>query len=210
MSILGETTMSVLASIPPLTSTTAKITIGVFIIIASIAYMIHLPSPMCLTRVLVAAIKQAEETYLEVIDVGVFPKSDSHTAETLSSAHPPDQGVAYPRSDPPQLPLNPPVIARIFQGPGVHCPQLHRRDSPALGAVTRAVSLRQRHTHSSDLKAANATFSYNISQSSTAAEHHWTLDVAHVLKLCRDPTCALCAKMMSAPAEEAEPGNPAG
>ncbi|KAJ7117772.1 hypothetical protein C8R44DRAFT_879310 [Mycena epipterygia] len=48
------------------------------------ACLLHFASPMRLTRVLVAAIKQAEETYCEAIEAGVLSKSDLHIARLLS------------------------------------------------------------------------------------------------------------------------------
>jgi len=118
MSSLSETTMSVLESAPPM-SATAKVIIGVLILTMA-AFSTHYASPMHLTRVLVAAIVNVETIYVETIEAGVLSKFDAGTAETLSmcatsdsptllsltsSAQPPNQGVAYPRSEPPRFPV---------------------------------------------------------------------------------------------------------
>ncbi|KAJ7117786.1 hypothetical protein C8R44DRAFT_879323 [Mycena epipterygia] len=55
-----------------------KLTIGV-LIITSMAYIIHLASPIRLTRVLLVAIGNIEKTYAEAIEAGVLCKSDVDT-----------------------------------------------------------------------------------------------------------------------------------
>ncbi|KAJ7117792.1 hypothetical protein C8R44DRAFT_738667 [Mycena epipterygia] len=75
--------MSFLASAPS-TSTTTKV-IFVALLIVSLACLSHFASPMRLTRVLVAAIDNVANTYLEAIEAGVLSKSDVYTAAMLSS-----------------------------------------------------------------------------------------------------------------------------
>ncbi|KAJ7117830.1 hypothetical protein C8R44DRAFT_879367 [Mycena epipterygia] len=75
--------MSLVAS-SPLTSTTDKVMIGVFFLIMATA-IINRASPMRLTRLLVAAIKDAEKTYLDAIEAGILSKSDVDAAAILSS-----------------------------------------------------------------------------------------------------------------------------
>ncbi|KAJ7117785.1 hypothetical protein C8R44DRAFT_854556 [Mycena epipterygia] len=72
-----------LASAPP-TRTTTKLTIGL-LVIPSMTYIIHLASPLRLTRVLVAAISNVEKTYLEAVEAGMLSRLDVHTAAMLSS-----------------------------------------------------------------------------------------------------------------------------
>ncbi|KAJ7117783.1 hypothetical protein C8R44DRAFT_879320 [Mycena epipterygia] len=81
MSSFSETSFSLLASDPP-TSTATRVIFGA-LLIASMVCLIHFASPMRLTRVLVAAIKDAEETYLEAIEAGVLSKFDIDTAAML-------------------------------------------------------------------------------------------------------------------------------
>ncbi|KAJ7117802.1 hypothetical protein C8R44DRAFT_738678 [Mycena epipterygia] len=75
--------MLFLASVPS-TSTTAKVIFVAFLIV-SLVFLIHFASPMRLTRVLVAAIDNVANTYLEAIEAGVLSRSDVHTAAMLSS-----------------------------------------------------------------------------------------------------------------------------
>ncbi|KAJ7117774.1 hypothetical protein C8R44DRAFT_201175 [Mycena epipterygia] len=83
MSTLGDATLSVLTSAPPM-STIAKAIIGVLLLSTMMAFIIHHASPMRLTDVLVAAIKDTETAYLTAIEAGVLSKSDVHTAAMLS------------------------------------------------------------------------------------------------------------------------------
>ncbi|KAJ7117751.1 hypothetical protein C8R44DRAFT_983200 [Mycena epipterygia] len=83
MSSLSETTMTFLASDPPMSTTTEVIFLA--LLITSLACLVHFASPMRLTRVLVAAIDNVANTYLEAIEAGVLSKSDVHTAAMLSS-----------------------------------------------------------------------------------------------------------------------------
>ncbi|KAJ7117756.1 hypothetical protein C8R44DRAFT_738635 [Mycena epipterygia] len=86
MSSLSETTLeSVLTSAPPMSATASKVIIGVLVLTTMMAFIVHLASPMRLTRVLVAAISNAEQTYLEAIETGVLSQSDVHITGMLSS-----------------------------------------------------------------------------------------------------------------------------
>ncbi|KAJ7117773.1 hypothetical protein C8R44DRAFT_879311 [Mycena epipterygia] len=82
MSSFSETSLSLLASNPPASTTTKVIFIVLVLTMASV--MIHLASPVRLMRVLVAAINQTEEMYLKAIEAGALSKTDVHIAEMLS------------------------------------------------------------------------------------------------------------------------------
>ncbi|KAJ7117781.1 hypothetical protein C8R44DRAFT_738656 [Mycena epipterygia] len=164
MSTLSETTLSVLASAPP-TSTTAKINIGV-VALTLATFIIHFASPMHLTCVLVAAIKDAEETYLEAIETGALSKSDVHITAMMTSLQ---IEVSHIR----QVTLRNSMsrfeaLCDFFKGRTftvlkcirevraleAHIEILkeeHLRDPNAfaLGTVMQTVFLRQRHTHGS-------------------------------------------------------------
>ncbi|KAJ6527204.1 hypothetical protein DFH09DRAFT_1094872 [Mycena vulgaris] len=84
MSSLSETSLTILASTPPTSSTTNKVLFGVFVLTMA-ACIVHYASPMRLTRVLVAAIAEAEKTYLEAVEAGVLSKYDVHMGGTLTS-----------------------------------------------------------------------------------------------------------------------------
>ncbi|KAJ6534696.1 hypothetical protein DFH09DRAFT_1405340, partial [Mycena vulgaris] len=60
-----------------------KVLLGVFVL-TMVAYIVHYASLMRLTRILVAAIADAERIYLEALEAGVLSKSDTRTAETLA------------------------------------------------------------------------------------------------------------------------------
>ncbi|KAJ7117777.1 hypothetical protein C8R44DRAFT_738652 [Mycena epipterygia] len=167
MSALSETTLSVLASAPP-TSTTAKINIGV-VILALATFIIYCASPMHLTCVLVAAIKDAEETYLEAIETGALSKSDVHITAMMTSLQ---IKVSTIREASLRNSLSLcGALGAFFKGRSftilkcirevgdleAHIEILkeeHLRDpaSLALGTVARTVSLRQRPTNGSSLK----------------------------------------------------------
>ncbi|KAJ7117750.1 hypothetical protein C8R44DRAFT_879294 [Mycena epipterygia] len=83
MSDISEISLSFLAS-NPTTSMMAKVIFRV-LLIASLACLIHFVSPMWLTRVLVAAIDNVANTYLEAIEAGVLFNSDVHTVAKLSN-----------------------------------------------------------------------------------------------------------------------------
>ncbi|KAJ7491973.1 hypothetical protein FB451DRAFT_1388415 [Mycena latifolia] len=83
MSCLSGTTLSLLASAPPPTSTTKSILLGALVFTA-VAYIVYYASPACLTPILVTAIAETEKTYLEAMEAGVLPKSDADTAATLT------------------------------------------------------------------------------------------------------------------------------
>ncbi|KAJ6527200.1 hypothetical protein DFH09DRAFT_1328167 [Mycena vulgaris] len=84
MSSLSEASLSVLASTPPTSSTANKVLFGVFGLTLATC-IIYYASSMRLTRVLVAAIANTENTYLEALEAGVLSNSDVHTAEIMSS-----------------------------------------------------------------------------------------------------------------------------
>ncbi|KAJ7117776.1 hypothetical protein C8R44DRAFT_201189 [Mycena epipterygia] len=166
MSSLSETSLSLLASGPP-TSTTTKVIVGA-LLIASMAYLIHLASPMRLTCVLVAAIDDVEKTYFEAIEAGVLSKSDVHTAAMLSSLQ---IEVSNIREATLRNSLSTcQALREFFKGRTltvlgcireVHKLETHIEilkeehlrvaNPPAFETVARTVSLRQRHTHSSSL-----------------------------------------------------------
>ncbi|KAJ7696481.1 hypothetical protein B0H17DRAFT_1177910 [Mycena rosella] len=82
-STVAQTSLSFIASAPT-TGSTPKMLVGACAI-ALVAYIIHRAAPMHLTRVLVAAITDAEKTYLEALEAGVSFNSDSHMSERLTS-----------------------------------------------------------------------------------------------------------------------------
>ncbi|KAJ7491962.1 hypothetical protein FB451DRAFT_1501207 [Mycena latifolia] len=84
MSCLSGTSLSLLASAPPPTSTAANILLGALVFTAA-AYTVYYTSPTRLTPILVAAIAETEKTYFEALEAGVLPKSDADTATTLTS-----------------------------------------------------------------------------------------------------------------------------
>ncbi|KAJ7117769.1 hypothetical protein C8R44DRAFT_879307 [Mycena epipterygia] len=83
MSSLSETSLSVLVSNPPTSTTT--IVIFTVLVLTMASFIIHFASPMRLTHVLVAAISNVEKSYLEAIEAGALSKTDVHIAEMLSS-----------------------------------------------------------------------------------------------------------------------------
>ncbi|KAJ6488076.1 hypothetical protein DFH09DRAFT_1339329 [Mycena vulgaris] len=76
--------LSLLASAPPPSSTTSKVLLGVLGLTLA-ACIIHYASPMRLTRVLLAAIADAEDAYLEALEAGILSHTDVHTAEMMSN-----------------------------------------------------------------------------------------------------------------------------
>ncbi|KAJ6527246.1 hypothetical protein DFH09DRAFT_164055 [Mycena vulgaris] len=84
MSSLSETSLSLLASAPPPSSTASKVLL-VGIVITLVLCTIYYASPMHLTRVLVATIAHTETIYLEALEAGVLSNSDVHTAEIMFS-----------------------------------------------------------------------------------------------------------------------------
>ncbi|KAJ6488072.1 hypothetical protein DFH09DRAFT_1455919 [Mycena vulgaris] len=84
MSSFSGPALSLLASAPPPSSTTSKVLLGVLGLTLA-ACIIHYASPLRLTRVLVAAIANAENAYLEALEASVFSNADVHMAEIMSS-----------------------------------------------------------------------------------------------------------------------------
>ncbi|KAJ7696486.1 hypothetical protein B0H17DRAFT_1329168 [Mycena rosella] len=79
---IAENSLSLITSVPP-TINMNKVLVGVVVLTVA-AFTIHRASPIRLTRNLVAAIADAEKTYLEALEAGVS-NSELHTAERLSS-----------------------------------------------------------------------------------------------------------------------------
>ncbi|KAJ7509926.1 hypothetical protein B0H11DRAFT_2216790 [Mycena galericulata] len=79
MTHISETSLSLIASALPASTTDKSILIGVLLVVAG-SEILHYASPMRLTRILVAAIGHAEETYTKAMEAGVL--SDVHI-ETL-------------------------------------------------------------------------------------------------------------------------------
>jgi hypothetical protein len=73
--------LSILSADLPDNSTT-KVMAAVFLV-GVIAFMFHYASPLCLTRVLVAAIADVEKIYLEALETGLLSPSDVDTREML-------------------------------------------------------------------------------------------------------------------------------
>ncbi|KAJ6484949.1 hypothetical protein DFH09DRAFT_1106441 [Mycena vulgaris] len=84
MSSLSEASLTTLASAPPPSSTTSEVFLGVLGLTLA-ASTIHYASPMRLTRDLVAAFADAENTYFEAVEAGVLSNSDVHTADMMFS-----------------------------------------------------------------------------------------------------------------------------
>ncbi|KAJ6527237.1 hypothetical protein DFH09DRAFT_1414492 [Mycena vulgaris] len=84
MSSLSETSLSLLASAPPPSSTTSKVLFGGLALTLALC-TIYYASPMRLTLVLVAAVAHTETIYLEALEAGVLSNADVHTAEMMSS-----------------------------------------------------------------------------------------------------------------------------
>ncbi|KAJ6527252.1 hypothetical protein DFH09DRAFT_1328216 [Mycena vulgaris] len=84
MSSLSETSLSLLASAPPPSSTTSKVLFGGLALTLALC-AIYYASPMRLTLVLIAAIAHTETIYLEALEAGVLSNADVHTAEMMSS-----------------------------------------------------------------------------------------------------------------------------
>ncbi|KAJ7117787.1 hypothetical protein C8R44DRAFT_879324 [Mycena epipterygia] len=143
---LSETSLSLLASGPP-TSTTTKVIFGAFLI-ASAARLIYFSSPTLLTRVLVAAIKQAEETYCEAIEAGVLSKSNLHIARLLSCLQ---VQVSHIREGRTFTVLNCITEVRALEAHIEISKEEHLHDPNALAleAVTQTVFIRQKHIHGS-------------------------------------------------------------
>ncbi|KAJ7117795.1 hypothetical protein C8R44DRAFT_879333 [Mycena epipterygia] len=166
MSSLSETSLSLLASGPPM-STTTKVIVGAFLI-ALMACLIHVASPMRLTYVLVTAIDNVEKTYFEAIEAGVLSKSDAHTVAMLSA-------LQIEVSNIREVTLRNSLSTRwalreFFRGRTLTVlgcirevrklethieilkeEHLRAANPPAFETAARTVSLRQRHTHSSSL-----------------------------------------------------------
>ncbi|KAJ7117778.1 hypothetical protein C8R44DRAFT_854554 [Mycena epipterygia] len=154
-----------LASAPP-TSTTTKLAIGV-LIITSMACIIHLASPIRLTGVLLVAIDNVENIYLEAIETGALSKSDVNTAAMLSSARSLQNKVSYIREANLRSALSPfGAVCGFFNGRSfaiLKCTREVRalearieilkeqqlRAPNPLGVRIEAFSLRRRHTHAS-------------------------------------------------------------
>ncbi|KAJ7117759.1 hypothetical protein C8R44DRAFT_738638 [Mycena epipterygia] len=161
MSSLSEISLSLLVSAPP-TSTTTYATIGVLVLTVTI-FIIHLASPMRLTRILVAAIVDVEKTYFEAVEAGVISKSDVHIVARLSSMQ---IQVSHMRETTLRNSLSYfGVVGDFFKGRSItvlkcirevralqaHIEILkeeHLRDPNhlVLETTTRMISLRQRHT----------------------------------------------------------------
>jgi hypothetical protein len=82
-----EACLSVLPSALPAhgtdtTNTAVLIALVIFVVAAGI---VHYTSPPCLTRVLITAIANVEEIYLEALETGLLSASDIDTAEMLST-----------------------------------------------------------------------------------------------------------------------------
>ncbi|KAJ7931606.1 hypothetical protein B0H13DRAFT_2524425 [Mycena leptocephala] len=81
-----EACLSILPSALPAPGSTINTTIfGVVFMLVVAAGIAHYASPLRLTRVLVAAIANVENTYLEALETGLLSASDIDTAELLST-----------------------------------------------------------------------------------------------------------------------------
>ncbi|KAJ7931627.1 hypothetical protein B0H13DRAFT_1857612 [Mycena leptocephala] len=67
----------------PGNTTTNSIIFGVLFMLLVAASIMHYVSPLCLTRVLSAAIASVEKTYLEAFETGLLLQSDINMAEVL-------------------------------------------------------------------------------------------------------------------------------
>ncbi|KAJ7931605.1 hypothetical protein B0H13DRAFT_2524423 [Mycena leptocephala] len=73
--------LSILGSDLPDNSTIQLVVAAFFV--GVIAFMFHYASPLCLTRVLIAAIADVEKIYLEALETGLLSPSDVDTREML-------------------------------------------------------------------------------------------------------------------------------
>ncbi|KAJ7140318.1 hypothetical protein C8R43DRAFT_1238602 [Mycena crocata] len=81
MSPVTETSLSLLASALPVTTTSAKI-MDVVLFLVITAFILHYASPAHLTRVLLAAMHDAESAYFDALEAGIITASH---AEQLSA-----------------------------------------------------------------------------------------------------------------------------
>ncbi|KAJ7224093.1 hypothetical protein GGX14DRAFT_556985 [Mycena pura] len=81
MSTISESSLSLVASTLPQSSSTQTMLLG-FLTLAFAGSIMYCASPMRLTNVLVAAMANAEKTYLEALEIGAL---DFHTVEMMAS-----------------------------------------------------------------------------------------------------------------------------
>ncbi|KAJ7224094.1 hypothetical protein GGX14DRAFT_556986 [Mycena pura] len=82
MSTISESSLSLVASTLPQSSSTQTMLLG-FLTLAFAGSIMYYASPMRLTNVLVATMANAEKTYLEALEIGAL---DFHTVEMMARA----------------------------------------------------------------------------------------------------------------------------